>query len=97
MLALLLEDRALQDTTARQLFAPKLDHNVMLRGQIDKAASTPSQSVLFNIDQKATLTSKEQPDAVLGVFLKVFNAACGYFEEQPYIADFERDLDGEAY
>jgi len=93
MLALLLEDRALEGTRVSQRFAPKLDDNAMLRGQIEKAVSTPSQSILFNIDQKATLISKQQPDAVLGVFLKVFNAACGYFEEQPYIAEFERDLD----
>ena len=53
----------------------------------------PSRSILFNIDQKADIISKTQVDALLSVFVKVFNEMCGYFGKQGYIAQFERDLD----
>ncbi|MBN0610253.1 hypothetical protein JTM17_35700, partial [Pseudomonas aeruginosa] len=52
-----------------------------------------SKSILFNIDQKADIISKTQIDALLSVFVKVFNEMCGYFGKQGYIAQFERDLD----
>jgi hypothetical protein len=32
-------------------------------------------------------------DALLSVFVKVFNEMCGYYGKQGYIAQFERDLD----
>src|SRR5690606_5394124 len=48
---------------------------------------------LFNIDQKADVISKTQVDALLAVFVKVFDEMCGYYGKQGHIAQFERDLD----
>src|SRR5699024_4120340 len=48
---------------------------------------------LFNIDQRADVISKQDRDAVLAVFVKVFDEMCGYYGRQAYIAQFERDLD----
>ena len=94
MLALLLEDRNIDGASALQLFLPKIQaDNEFLRAELKRAVSIPSQSILFNIDQKADIISKTQFDALLAVFVKVFDEMCGYFGKQGYIAQFERDLD----
>src|SRR3546814_3694031 len=66
----------------------------LLRAKLKQAVAIPSKSILFNIDQKADIISKTQVDALLSVFVKVFNETCGYYGKQGYIAQFERDLDG---
>jgi hypothetical protein len=60
---------------------------------LGKAARIPAKSLLFNIDQKATLISKDQTDALLKVFVKVFDDSRGYYGNQGHVARFERDLD----
>lgn len=64
-----------------------------LPGLLDKADRIPGKSLLFNIDQKATLISKDQRDALLKVFVKVFDESRGYYGNQGHVARFERDLD----
>jgi hypothetical protein len=96
MLALLLENRQVEGASVLDLFLAKeeVKVNPMLRGDLIKAAAIPSKSILFNIDQKADVISKTQIDALLAVFVKVFDETCGYYGKQGYIAQFERDLDG---
>ncbi|MGH3402818.1 MAG: BREX system P-loop protein BrxC [Streptosporangiaceae bacterium] len=60
---------------------------------LTRAGSIPAKSLLFNIDQKATLIAKDQTDALLKVFVKVFNESRGYYGNQGHVARFERDLD----
>lgn len=94
MLALLLENRQVDGSTALDIFLPKIkEDDELLRAQLKKAVAIPSKSILFNIDQKADIISKTQIDALLSVFVKVFNEMCGYYGKQGYIAQFERDLD----
>src|SRR5690606_8396473 len=76
-----------------ELFLPKCGDNELLRGDLKRAIDIPSKSILFNIDQKADVISKGQLDALLAVFIKVFDEMCGYYGKQGYIAQFERDLD----
>jgi len=92
MLSLLLENREINGKTMLEYFLPKGDDE-MLKGAMRKATAIPSRSILFNIDQKADTISKKEVDAVLAVFVKVFNAMCGYYGKQGYVAQFERDLD----
>ncbi len=95
MLALLLENRQVDGGNALDIFLPKISkEDELLRAALKKAVAIPSRSILFNIDQKADVISKTQTDALLSVFVKVFNEMCGYFGKQGYIAQFERDLDG---
>ena len=94
MLALLLENREIDGASTLDLFLPKCGDNEILRGDIKRAVAIPSQSILFNIDQKADVISKTQIDALLAVFMKVFDEMCGYYGKQGHIAQFERDLDG---
>ncbi len=94
ILAFLLENRQIDGVKAADLFLPKCNDNEILRGDLKRAVAIPSKSLLFNIDQKADVISKTQLDALLAVFVKVFDEACGYYGKQAYIAKFERDLDG---
>jgi hypothetical protein len=94
MLALLLENAPIIDQkTTLDYFLPKCGDNAMLKAEMRRAAEIPSRSILFNIDQKADTISKTEVDAVLAVFVKVFNEMCGYYGKQGYVAQFERDLD----
>ena len=92
MLALLLENRPIDGAQAFDLFAGKID-DAILQADLARAAAIPSKSILFNIDQKADVINKNQVDALLAVFVKVFDEMCGYYGKQGYIAQFERDLD----
>jgi hypothetical protein len=93
MLALLLENREVDGEKILEAFLRKCRDNEILRGELRKAAAIPSKSILFNIDQKADVISKTQIDALLAVFVKVFDEMSGYYGKQGHIAQFERDLD----
>ena len=97
MLALVLENRKVEREYSADMFLskPAFKENEILRGDLKKAVAIPSKSILFNIDQKADVISKTQLDALLAVFVKVFNEECGYYGKQPYVAEFERDLDSD--
>jgi hypothetical protein len=93
MLTLLLENREIQGKRTLDVFLPKCEGNSLLSGGIKKAATYPTETILFNIDQKADLIAPDQEDALLRVFVKVFDEHCGYFGKQGFIGKFERDLD----
>lgn len=93
MLALLLENRDIDNRQVLESFLDKCGDNHILRADIQRAATHPSKSILFNIDQKADVISKTEIDAILSVFVKVLDEACGYYGKQPHIAQFERELD----
>jgi len=77
-----------------ELFLEKIDaDDFELKSNIQKALATPSETILFNIDQKSDTQTKTQDDAILGVFMKVFNEMRGYYPKFGYIAKFESDLD----
>lgn len=92
MLSLLLENRTVDGQKVAELFLSKAKDE-FLKGGIQKALRIPSRSILFNIDQKAQLISKDQIDILLSVFVQVFNDIQGYYAQQGYIAEFERQLD----
>lgn len=96
MLALLLQNKPIEDTHyPLDLFLskPPFSDGDMQAEDLKRAAKIPSESILFNIDQKADVISKDEFDALLAVFVKVFDEHCGYYGKHPYIAQFERELD----
>lgn len=96
MLSLVLENREVDGIKSADIFLPKCKkENDILHGDMKRAVDIPSKSILFNIDQKADVISKNQTDALIAVFIKVFDESCGYYGKQPYIAKFERELDQE--
>lgn len=95
MLAHLLGDvegQAFAREKVSESFLGKTD-DAMLIASLKKAAAIPAKSLLFNIDQKATLIAKDQTDALLKVFVKVFDESRGYFGNDGAVARFEEDLD----
>jgi hypothetical protein len=95
MLAHLLGDvegQAFDRAQVAQSFQSKASGG-FLPALLTKAERIPAKSLLFNIDQKATLITKDQADALLKVFVKVFDESRGYYGNQGHVARFERDLD----
>lgn len=56
------------------------------------AANTPADIIIFNIDAKSESDGKSNKDAIVNVFLKVFNNSLGFCGAIPYLADLERKL-----
>jgi len=95
MLAHLLGDVDSQDFPRSQVsesFRAKTTDN-FLKASLKKAEGIPAHSLLFNIDQLADAQGGDKTDAILKVFIKVFNNSRGYYGMQPHVAAFERDLD----
>lgn len=76
---------------AIDFFEDKLAEDQMLLGDMRRAIQKENNVILFNIDSRADTDDKE--DAILKVFLKVFNEKMGYSGDHAHIADLERDLD----
>ena len=91
ILSLLLENNEIDNNYPSEIITSKIPNNVFLKSEIKKATNIPSKSILFNIDQKAAIISKQEIDALLNVFQSVLDQMCGYSEG--YIARLERDLD----
>ena len=62
-----------------------------LLGEIDTAVKKENTVILFNIDSRAN--TDDGDDAILKVFLKVFNEQMGFSGDHPHIAHLERELD----
>lgn len=97
MLALLLENTETSGRTALSFFEEKFKDDLFILEALRKAARIPSKSVLFNIDQQANVVAKDQADALLSVFVKVFDDMQGYYGQMPHVADFERQLDEDGH
>lgn len=95
MLSLLLENKTIEGHQVLDSFLEKCQKNDILMGDLKKACQIPSESILFNIDQKADVISKKEVDALISVFVRVFDEHCGYYGKQSYVAQFERELDQE--
>ena len=96
MLAFLLENHDVNGQKVLDLFLPKCEHNKLLAAGLEKAAKIPSTSILFNIDQKSNHINAGSADALLAVFVKVFDEMCGFYGNDGHVAQFERDLDHES-
>lgn len=69
------------------------DPMVLADMKLVAGAAASTDVVLFNIDSKSDMSSKHSKDAIVSVFLKVFNEMQGYIGSMPYLADLERHLD----
>lgn len=95
ILSYVLENKEYNGYRLGELFAKKIENDELLKADILTATRCPSESILFNIDQQAQITSKQEEDALLNVFYKVFYDHLGYFGGQRHVAEFERWLDSE--
>ena len=103
ILSYLLENRIVGDKKAIDYFAegsltggkPKIVDQMVL-ADMKLAAETSTDVVLFNIDSKSDSNSKQNKDAIVNVFLKVFNEMQGFCGSMPFLADLERRLTEES-
>ncbi len=66
--------------------------DAMVLADMKLAAETPTDVILFNIDSKSDSNSKQNKDAIVNVFLKVFNEKRGFCGSLPHLADLESQL-----
>ena len=96
ILSYLLENKVVNGKTALQYFEE--DNKIkdrMVLADMRLAASVPTDVVLFNIDSKGEQSGKQDKDAIVSVFLKVFNEMQGFCGAIPFLADLERKLSEE--
>lgn len=93
ILSYLLENKEVNGKRAFDYFAE--DNKIadpMVLADMKLAATIPTDVVLFNIDSKSEMTGKQSKDAIVSVFLKVFNEMQGFCGSIPFLADLERNL-----
>lgn len=72
-------------------FIEKVEGDSVFQGDLRRLANAQTEVILFNIDSKAE--QNHSRDAILQVFLKVFNEHVGYCGDHPEVAHMERFLD----
>jgi len=93
ILSYLLENREVGGKQAIDYFVEdKKIVDPMVLADMQLAAGTSTDVVLFNIDSKSDGGSKANKDAIVNVFLKVFNEMQGFCGSMPFLADLERRL-----
>jgi hypothetical protein len=79
-----------QSKLAAQFFDQSKLQDAMIRADIGKAVADSADVILFNIDSKAS--NNDGGNAILNVFLRVFNEHQGFSSDHPHIAHMERHL-----
>ena len=93
ILSYLLENREVGGKRAIDYFVDdKKIVDPMVLADMQLAANTSTDVVLFNIDSKSDSNGKASKDAIVNVFLKVFNEMQGFCGSMPFLADLERRL-----
>lgn len=93
ILSYVLENKQYDNESLGKMFADKIQDDPKLKADILKSIEKyKSESILFNIDQQAQITSKADQNALLQVFYKVFYDHQGFYGFQPHIAEFESYL-----
>ena len=95
ILSYVLENREYNGFKLGEKFAEKIKDDSFLKADIINATRIKSESILFNIDQQAQITTKQEEDALLNVFYKVLNDHLGYYGAVRHVAEFERWIDQE--
>lgn len=93
ILSYVLENKHYNGYHLGELFAEKITEDIKLKGDIQSCIRKfKSESILFNIDQQAQITTKSDENAILKVFYKVFYDHQGFYGFQPHVAAFEESL-----
>ncbi|MGR5940588.1 BREX system P-loop protein BrxC [Bacillus pacificus] len=92
ILAYLIENKQVKKKNAIGFFQDKLQDPLIL-ANMNRTADVETETILFNIESKASLDSKSKEDAILRVFMKVFYEHRGYYGDIPGVAEMEKYLD----
>ncbi|BDZ68761.1 DUF6079 family protein [Methanobacterium ferruginis] len=92
ILSYILENKEVNGKKAIDFFKDnKKIFDPVVIADMELAANTSTDVILFNIDSKST-GSYTNKDRILSVFMKVFNEKLGFSGDRPFLADLERDL-----
>ena len=93
ILSYLLQNKEVNGKRAVDYFTDgyKLD-DPMVVANIKLAENISTDVILFNIDSKSEAGAKSNKDAIIDVFMKVFNEMQGFCGSLPFLADLERKL-----
>ena len=96
ILSHLLKNSVVEGKRAVEYFTDgkKID-DPMLIDKMTNSGTISSDVMLFNIDSKGSAKVGSGKEAIVEVFMKVFNEMQGYCGSIPYLAEFERQLDNE--
>ena len=96
ILSYLLQNSVVEGKRAIEYFTDgkKID-DPMLIAKMTNSGNVSSDVMLFNIDSKGSAKVGSGKEAIVEVFMKVFNEMQGYCGSIPYLAEFERQLDNE--
>jgi len=96
ILSYLLENKKVDNKHAIDFFVDDgkiVDQMVLADMKLCGGVAEHTDVILFNIDSKSDQSGKDNKDAIVKVFLKVFNEKMGYCGAIPHLADLERNLD----
>lgn len=96
ILSYILQNSEVEGKRAIEYFTDgkKIDDPILI-AKMTKAGTISSDVMLFNIDSKGSAKVGSGKEAIVEVFMKVFNEMQGYCGSIPYLAEFERQLDNE--
>ena len=91
ILSYLLDNENIKGEEAITFFKEKVKDS-MLFAEMEKGAKVNTETILFNIDSKNPVNNKSKEDAILRIFVKVFNEHRGLCDEIPGVAYMEQQL-----
>lgn len=91
ILSYLLDNKEVKEKKSVAYFDDKIDDPMVL-ADMKSAGDVTTDVMLFNIDSKSESDSKAQKDAIVKVFMKVFNEIQGFCGSIPWVADLERQM-----
>lgn len=91
ILSYLLDNKKVNGKEAIKYFDDKIKDQMVL-ADMKLAADTNADVILFNIDSKSDSDSKSNKDAIVKVFMKVFNEMQGFCGSIPWLAELEHSM-----
>jgi len=91
ILSYLLENRTIDSKPAVNYFDDKME-DAMVLAEMKQAGDISTDVILFNIDSKSDSDAKSDKEAIVKVFMKVFNEKQGFCGSIPWLADLERQM-----
>ncbi|HNS71449.1 MAG TPA: BREX system P-loop protein BrxC [bacterium] len=91
IMSYLLENKEVRNKKAITYFDDKIE-DPMLLADMKAVGDISTDVIIFNIDSKSDSDSKTNKDAIVKVFMKVFNEMQGFCGSLPWVADLERQL-----
>jgi hypothetical protein len=91
MIGRILENREYNGKRVTDFFKEKIEDAILI-GNIEKASQTPTDVILFNVDNVSDQDTYQNKDSIAVAFMKNFNGYFGFSKDNLKIAEFERQL-----